>query len=72
MKAVEFGSGVVGVNRQLMVTTTALGFVGGGLALQGVRVGISPLEAGVAQRAEFNLRKAGPRSGGPGAVRRVQ
>ena len=47
------------LNRQLIVTTTALGFVGGDLALQGVRVGISPLEAGVAQRAEFNLRKAG-------------
>ena len=37
----------------------ALGFVGGDLALQGVRVGISPLEAGVAQRAELTSARQG-------------
>ena len=42
----EFGSGVVGSEPPVDgdAHCVALGFVGGDLALQGVRVGISPLE----------------------------
>ena len=57
VKAVEFGSGVVGAEPAVDgdVRCVALALVGGDLALQCVRVGISPLEAGAAQRAEFDL-----------------
>ena len=57
VKAVEFGSGVVGAEPPVDgdARCVALALVGGDLALQCVRVGISPPEAGAAQRAEFDL-----------------
>ena len=57
VKAVEFGSGVVGAEPPVDgdARCVALALVGGDLALQCVRVGISPLEAGAAQRAERDL-----------------
>ena len=50
------------LNRQLMVPPrcVALGLVGRDLALQCVGVGVSPLETGAAQCAEFNLRHVQP------------
>ena len=53
----EFGSGVVGAEPPVdgEPRCVALGFVVGDLALRGVRLGSSPLEAGTAQRAEFDF-----------------
>ena len=53
----EFGSGVVSAEPPVDgdARCVALGLVGGDLALQSVCVGVSPPEAGTAQRAEFNL-----------------
>ena len=58
----EFGSGVVGAEPPVDGDgrCVALSLVGGDLALQGVGVGISPLEAGATQRAEFDLRHVEP------------
>ena len=54
----QFGSGILSAEPPVDgdARCVALGFVGRDLALQGVRVGVSPLETSAAQCAEFDLR----------------
>ena len=54
----QFGSGILSAEPPVDgdARCVALGLVGRDLALQGVRVGITPLETGPGQHAELNLR----------------
>ena len=58
----QFGSGILSAEPPVDgdARCVALGLVARDLALQGVRVGVSPLETGAAQRAEFDLRHVQP------------
>ena len=58
----QFGSGILSAEPPVDgdARCVALGLVGRDLALQGVGLGVSPLETGAAQCAEFDLRHVQP------------